>query len=280
MAQPHIACSRPKQQKFQYPTSQTLVEPREHLSVFLSALRQVQQSRKVLVTQIQCIVERVLSGYHSLWPLFICSTSKIHGRLKVVRNGENLAFHEVNMSVENTVVRNSRLSDLQVGYLAGIMDGEGTITFVYHKSKTNVNVIHSPVVFLCAVANSNPLIIESVTSLLRALGIRHKVFTPKKEWNKKAKKRPYAVHVQGMDSAKAYLKVIGELLSGKKEQATLTLEYLERRKEGQRVKEITERDLQIIATVRSMNRNYGANFTVETKRQPSVTAEEVIVRTA
>jgi len=183
------------------------------------------------------------------------------------------------MGVENAVVRNSRLSDLQVGYLAGIMDGEGTITFVYHKSKTDVNVIHSPVVFVCAVANSNPLIIESVTSLLRALGIRHKVFTPKKEWNKKAKKRPYAVHVQGMDSAKAYLKVIGEYLSGKKEQATLTLEYLERRKEGQRVKEITERDLQIIATVRDMNRNYGADFTVETKRQPSVTAEEVIVRT-
>ena len=89
------------------------------------------------------------------------------------------------MSVENTVVRNQRLSDLQVGYLAGIMDGEGTITFVYHKSKTNVNVIHSPVVFLCAVANSNPLIIESVTSLLSILGIKHKVFSPKKEWNKK-----------------------------------------------------------------------------------------------
>jgi hypothetical protein len=186
---------------------------------------------------------------------------------------------EVNMGVENTVVRNPRLSDLQVGYLAGIMDGEGTITFVYHKSKTDVNVIHSPVVFVCAVANSNPLIIESVTYLLRTLCIKHKVFTPKKEWNKKAKKRPYAVHVQGMDSAKAYLKVIGEFLSGKKEQATLTLEYLERRKEGQRVKEITERDLQIIETVRSMNRNYGADFTVETKRQPSVTAEEVIVRT-
>jgi hypothetical protein len=184
------------------------------------------------------------------------------------------------MSVENTVVRNQRLSDLQVGYLAGIMDGEGTITFVYHKSKTNVNVIHSPVVFLCAVANSNPLIIEAVTSLLRSLGIRHKVFTPKKEWNKKAKKRPYAVHVQGMDSAKAFLKVICEHLSGKKAQAELTLEYLERRKEGQRVKEITERDLQIIATVRGMNRNYGSDFTVETKRQPSLTGEEVIVRTA
>jgi hypothetical protein len=186
---------------------------------------------------------------------------------------------EVNMGVENTVVRNQRLSDLQVGYLAGIMDGEGCITFVYHKCKTNVNVIHSPVVFLCAVANSNPLIIESVTSLLRSLEIRHKVYTPKKEWNKKAKKRPYAVHVLGMDSIKAYLNVIGEHLSGKKAQATLTLEYLERRKEGQRVKEITERDLQIIATVRDMNRNYGADFTVETKRQPSVTAEEVIVRT-
>ena len=250
-----------------------------HHSVCLSGYRLVRQSHKARATQILCYVAAVRNGLPSRWPRFTCSTSKIHGRLKVVRNGEDLAFHEVNMSVENTVVRNQRLSDLQVGYLAGIMDGEGTITFVYHKSKTNVNVIHSPVVFLCAVANSNPLIIESVTSLLRALGIRHKVFTPKKEWNKKAKKRPYAVHVQGMDSAKAYLKVIGEFLSGKKEQATLTLEYLERRKEGQRVKEITERDLQIIATVRDMNRNYGADFTVETKRQPSVTAEEVIVRT-
>jgi hypothetical protein len=83
-----------------------------------------------------------------------------------------------------------------------------------------------------------------------------------------------------MDSIKAYLKVIREYLSGKTAQAELVLEYLERRKEGQRVKEITERDLQIIATVRDMNRNYGADFTVETKRQPSLTGEEVIVRTA
>lgn len=271
--------ARMKQQRFLCPTRPMLVERSVRPSAYLSGYRLVRQSRKARATQILCSVAVVRNGHHLLWHQCISSTSKIHGRLKVVRNGENLAFHEVNMSVENTVVRNSRLSDLQVGYLAGIMDGEGTITFVYHKSKTNVNVIHSPVVFLCAVANSNPLIIESVTSLLRVLGIRHKVFSPKKEWNKKAKKRPYAVHVQGMDSAKAYLSVIGESLSGKKEQATLTLEYLERRKEGQRVKEITERDLQIIATVRGMNRNYGADFTVETKRQPSVTAEEVIVRT-
>jgi len=184
------------------------------------------------------------------------------------------------MGVDNTVVRNQKLSDLQVGYLAGIMDGEGTITFVYHKSKTNVNVIHSPVVFVCAVANSNPLIIKSVTSLLDKLPIRYKVFSPKKEWNPKAKKKPYAVHIQGIDSAKNFLNVIGKHLGGKKEQAKLTLEYLERRKEGQRVKEITERDLQIIKTVRDMNRNYGTELTVETKRQPSVTAEEVIVQPA
>jgi hypothetical protein len=171
------------------------------------------------------------------------------------------------------------LSDLQVGYLAGIMDGEGTITFVYHKCKTNVNVIHSPVVFVCAVANSNPEIIKNVTSLLDRLPVRYKVFSPKKEWNKKAKKRPYAVHVQGMDSAKAFLKIIGPHLSGKREQADLTLEYLERRKEGQRVKTITERDLQIIELVRYKNRNYGADFSVETKRQPSIITEEVIVRT-
>lgn len=171
------------------------------------------------------------------------------------------------------------LSDLQVGYLAGIMDGEGCITFVYHKCKTNVNVLHSPVAYVCAVANSNPLIIQSVTSLLDKLSIRYKVFSPKKEWNKKAKKRPYAVHVQGMDSAKAFLKVICEHLSGKRQQAELTLEYLERRKEGQRVKFMTERDLQIIGLVRGLNKSYGTDFSVETKRQPSVTAEEVIVRT-
>jgi hypothetical protein len=187
---------------------------------------------------------------------------------------------EVNMSVDNTEVRNQSLSELQIGYLAGIMDGEGTITFVYHKSKTNVNVIHSPVVYVSAVANSNPLIIQHVSSLLDKLPIRYKVFSPKKEWNPKAKKKPYAIHIMGMDSAKLYLKVIGPYLSGKKEQAELTLEYLERRKEGQRVKFITERDLQIIELVRFKNKNYGADFTVETKRQSSLTGEEVIVRTS
>jgi hypothetical protein len=171
-----------------------------------------------------------------------------------------------------------RLSGTQIGYLAGIMDGEGTVTFVYHKSRTNVNVIHSPVVYICAVANSNPLIIERVASLLDKLSIRYGIHSPKREWNKKAVKKPYAIHLKGMDSAKKYLKVIREALSAKKEQAELVLEYLERRKEGRRVKSITERDLLIIESVRSLNRNYGTSFSVETKRQPSVTAEEVIVR--
>jgi hypothetical protein len=169
---------------------------------------------------------------------------------------------------------------MQVGYLAGIMDGEGTITFVYHKSKTNVNVLYSPVVYISAVANSNPLIIEAVESLLKTLPIRFKTYSPKREWNKKAKKKPYAIHIMGMNSAKAFLNVICKHLKGKKVQAELVLEYLERREEGQRVKFMTERDWQIIHSVRGMNKNYGADFTVETKRQPSVeTAEEVIVRT-
>ncbi len=184
------------------------------------------------------------------------------------------------MSVENTVVRSQSLSDLQVGYLAGIMDGEGTITFVYHKSKTNVNVLYSPVVYICAVANSNPLIIQAVESLLKILPIRYKVYSPKKEWNKKAKKRPYAIHLMGMNSARLFLNVICTHLRGKRKQAELVLEYLERREEGQRVKTMTERDWQIIHSVRDMNKNYGADFTVETKRQPSLTGEEVIVRTA
>lgn len=172
-----------------------------------------------------------------------------------------------------------RLSSTQIGYLAGIMDGEGTITFVYHKCKTNVNVLCSPVVFVCPIANSNPLIIERVASLLDKLSIRYEIYSPKREWNKKAVKRPYAIHLKGMDSSKAYLKVIREHLAGKQQQAEFVLEYLNRRKEGKRVSHITERDLLIIESVRKLNRDYGTRFSVETKRQPSVTSEEVIVRT-
>ena len=257
-----------------------LAEHSVHRSACPSGYRLVQASVREQATQILCCVVLVLSGRRSLLRPFICSTSKFHGRLKVVRNGGTLAFHEVNMSVENTVVRSQSLSELQIGYLAGIMDGEGCITFVYHKSKTNVNVLYSPVVYVCAVANSNPLIIQTVESLLKNLPIRYKVYSPKKEWNKKAKKKPYAIHLMGMNSAKHFLNVICEHLSGKKKQAELVLEYLERREEGQRVKCMTERDWQIIHSVRDMNKNYGADFTVETKRQPSVTAEEVIVQPA
>jgi hypothetical protein len=237
------------------------------------------QSRKELVTQTLWAVALARSGHRSRWHPFICLTSKIHGRLKVVRIGETLVLHEVDMSIENTEVRSQSLSELQIGYLAGIMDGEGTITFVYHKSKTNVNVLYSPVVYICAVANSNPLIIQAVESLLKNLPIRYKIYSPKKEWNKKAKKKPYAIHLMGMDSAKGFLNVICKHLKGKRQQAELVLEYLERREEGQRVKFMTERDWQIIHSVRDMNKNYGADFTVETKRQPSLTGEEVIVRT-
>ena len=280
MAPQLTVSSKLKLHQFLCRISRTQVAQFVHRSVFRSACSLERQSVKELATQTPWVAVRALSGHRLLWPRFTCSTSKIHGRLKVVRNGENLAFHEVNMSVENTVVRSQSLSELQIGYLAGIMDGEGCITFVYHKSKTNVNVLYSPVVYVCAVANSNPLIIQTVESLLKNLPIRYKVYSPKKEWNKKAKKKPYAIHLMGMNSAKHFLNVICEHLSGKKKQAELVLEYLERREEGQRVKCMTERDWQIIHSVRDMNKNYGADFTVETKRQPSVTAEEVIVQPA
>src|SRR5258708_22381995 len=110
-----------------------------------------------------------------------------------------------------------RLSEAQIGYLAGVVDGEGSITFVYHKCRTSRS--KSAVAYFCAVANSNPLIIEAVTSLLDILSVRYKVYSPKSEWNRKARKQPYAVHVTGMDSVRAVLQVICPYLQGKRTQA-------------------------------------------------------------
>jgi len=90
---PHTACSRLKQQRFLFPTSQMLVGNSVHHSAYLSGYRLVRQFHKARAMQTACSVAVAVSGRHLLWHQCISSTSKFHGRLKVVRNGEDLAFH-------------------------------------------------------------------------------------------------------------------------------------------------------------------------------------------
>jgi hypothetical protein len=165
-----------------------------------------------------------------------------------------------------------KLSKQQLGYLAGIMDGEGTITFSYHKNRMSMP---SAVTYVCVVANSNPLIIKGVTSLLGLIPVKYAVYTQR---HKRSVKESYLVQIRGMESAKLYIKMIRPYLIGKKQQADLLMEYLKRRKPHIKVKSMTERDWQIIETVRHMNRNYGTSFPAETTRESLPIEGDDIVR--
>jgi hypothetical protein len=158
-------------------------------------------------------------------------------------------------------------TDFEIGYIAGLMDGEGSINYVRQTDKRSGRVAQGCRLNVCVVANSNPLIISKVEQILERWGIQFNTrMTHPRFWQ---------VDIVGtIDNKRKFLKIIYESLAGKKEQASLMLRFMNSRGAGKKVP-VTESDLALLERVTILNR-LNRLGTVETAPEPLPMVEEKI----
>jgi hypothetical protein len=140
-------------------------------------------------------------------------------------------------------------SENDIGYMAAILDGEGSINF---------STTGGWRACVSAVCNSNPLIISRVESILDSWGIQYVTRSTHVHF--------WHVDIKGRCSnKKRFLEIIFNSLSGKKEQARLMIKYMARRGDRRFVR-ISEMDKAIAIRVKQLNR-LNRTGTVETARE-------------
>jgi len=108
------------------------------------------------------------------------------------------------------------------GWLAGIIDGEGTITITKQNRQTWFS--YRPEIHI---TNTNQLILKQSCKLLKEItGKTVKIFIT----DKKRKNYVYRVRLQDIESCKKLLIFLGPFLVGKKKQGKLLLEFLQNKK--------------------------------------------------
>lgn len=144
----------------------------------------------------------------------------------------------------------SKLKETEKAYIAGFLDGEGTITISKATNKTGVHYL--PVVQL---ANTNEKVMKWLCEKLKKLNISFSFLIDrpkKKNW-----KECYIIIIREMESIRKFLYEIKDYLIVKRTQAELLLEFVE-----SRLKKIhyfdgyntyTEREKEIIEKIRKMN---------------------------
>lgn len=151
-----------------------------------------------------------------------------------------------------------RVKLTDIGWLAGIMDGEGTITLSLGTDRPKGHM------HLCvAFSNTSVVVAEKVQRILCELEIDWKTYTACKVTGWKA---IHQVKVMRIDDVKKLLIILEDHLTCKREQARLMLEFLHERKSGKR-KAYTERCIGLANAIRALNRR----GSVETVRGSSET---------
>lgn len=153
-----------------------------------------------------------------------------------------------------------KLSSRDRAYLAGICDGEGTITL----RETGGRIV----VYCIALTNTNADLIAGVIQILKKAGIRTYLSQYSGTHHRQGRKWTWQLLLAGIDNVKLYLRLIRPYLIGKKAQADLVLKFLENRKSGRRVGRKTEQDMFIYWSLRKLNQR-GTSESVETVRSTS-----------
>lgn len=157
-----------------------------------------------------------------------------------------------------------KLSEAQIGWLAGIVDGEGSIQIT-----TNGPHLRATVIVL---VNTNNALIQTASNLLTMAGIENRIGNLsggpawRKEW------RPaWNVQIMKIDSMKAFLSMISPYLVAKKEQAEIAMQFLSRRRSykphSRGAVKTSREDLLLRERIQKLNKR-GASESVETVRPP------------
>jgi len=134
------------------------------------------------------------------------------------------------------------LSDAEKGYLAGIIDGEGTLRVM-----RALKLWYAPFI---QITNTNKAIMDWLQKLLGEKGIGH---TYHEKYSKKPNHRPKHVYnIASVQGVKQILDQIAHLLVIKKEQAKLLLEFIEM-KENKADYGVLSREREIFEELKRLN---------------------------
>lgn len=159
------------------------------------------------------------------------------------------------------------LSGEEKGYLAGILDGEGSFT-LYHHGKGGKGVIHLQIQLL---TTTNPLILDKCCAILDKRHIHYVISTwePRDErWNK-----AWAIGVNRIDDQKVFISEIGPYIAGKAEQLRVASAWLSRRRSGKKAK-YSPVDESLVQEMKALNARGNLRGTVETKRETASNCQQ------
>lgn len=155
-----------------------------------------------------------------------------------------------------------------IGWLIGIIDGEGS--FMIGKIKRRTTVDFYP---LINISNTNYLIIEKAQSVIKSLGLTCNVmYKPKKHIKRK---HYWALNVQGLKRVKAFLDVIFDYLECRKPQASTLRQYVESRLAKPSKSPIALDELELINQLRELNGSQRLESS-ETIRQTPAKGEDIV----
>lgn len=160
-------------------------------------------------------------------------------------------------------------SEIQIGYMAALLDGEGSLNSTRLVDKRAGRVAQGCRINVTAVSNSNPLIVGKAEEILKSWGVTFVT--------RETHPRFWAVDIKGnIDNKRKFLTIIYEALAGKKEQARLILQFMERRGAGKWVA-ISASDRALLQRVSLLNRSNRLG-SVTTAREAFLQDEEVKIQ--
>jgi hypothetical protein len=165
---------------------------------------------------------------------------------------------------------------LNLGWLAGIIDGEGTVTLRLHRRKNNTRTMITPTVTM---VNTDKTLIDKYIEILKEYDIACWVTYYEKTSNWKAR---WKVEITGLRRCVKALPVFKDILVAKKELANIVFEWCEYRlKTVGRKPCYTQYDLDVLKKVKSF---HGHQLVLKSSETICGTPEELldedIVRTA
>lgn len=160
------------------------------------------------------------------------------------------------------------MKDTELAYLAGLVDGEGSIGLSYQTAKPswkNKSCNHvRPQVDV--VANTNFELIRVVVKLLQGFSLSPRVVSYGTDKRNARWKAAWKVYLVTLDDKKKFLELIHPYLVGKKAQAEMVMEFLSRRSSHHKVK-TTQYERLLAERCQQLNQRGRSSESVETERQ-------------
>jgi hypothetical protein len=141
-------------------------------------------------------------------------------------------------------------TQFELGWLAGIIDGEGSIT-VIKRGPTFVPTLK--------MSNTSKILVFKYCEILDKLDISYQCYGRQKQGNRKYQ---WEVHIDGRPRVSKALFMVQDLLIAKKKQAEKTLEWIESRGIDLRGP-YTEQQMTLIADIRKLN-GRGSEYSEDT----------------